>query len=216
MKFEKINNNKLKIELTTDDLVAENLQVTDLAYGNEKTRELFHKLMERAIREVDFTIDDKPLLVEAIPKSATLIELYITKIDENEQNNAFNKLKETVQKKSSVDTTTEDVLQTNDIQPKETQKRSKIIFYSFNKLDDVIDATKAISDIFDGKSELYKTGETYLLFLNSKKINDINKLLYILDDFGTYSGNDKVTKAFLTETAQKIIKKDAVQNLSQV
>ncbi len=85
MRFEKINENKLKIELTKEDLIAHNIKISDIAFGSDNSRKLLHDIMAQAFEELDFEPDNLPLVIEAVPTSGFSINIFITKIqDENE------------------------------------------------------------------------------------------------------------------------------------
>ncbi len=85
MRFEKINENKLKIELTKEDLIAHNIKISDIAFGSDNSRKLLHDIMAQAFEELNFEPDNLPLVIEAVPTSGFSINIFITKIqDENE------------------------------------------------------------------------------------------------------------------------------------
>ncbi len=85
MRFEKINENKLKIELTKEDLIKHNIKISDIAFGSDNSRKLLHDIMAQAFEELDFEPDNLPLVIEAVPTSGFSINIFITKIqDENE------------------------------------------------------------------------------------------------------------------------------------
>lgn len=85
MKIEKINENQIRCTLTRDDLAAHQLKFSELAYGTEKAKSLFHDMMLQASREVGFEANDIPLMIEAIPGAADSIVLIITKVENPEE-----------------------------------------------------------------------------------------------------------------------------------
>ena len=54
MKIEKINDNQIRCTLTRADLADRQLKLSELAYGTEKARSLFHDMMQQAAFEVGF------------------------------------------------------------------------------------------------------------------------------------------------------------------
>ncbi len=80
MRFEKINENKLKIELSREDLMERNIKLSDIAFGAENSRQVLHEIMAQAFEELDFEADNKPLVIEAVPTSGFSINIFITKI----------------------------------------------------------------------------------------------------------------------------------------
>ena len=78
MKIEKINENQIRCTLTRADLEDRHLKISELAYGTEKAKSLFHDMMQQAAFEFGFEADDIPLMIEAIPSSSDSIVLIIT------------------------------------------------------------------------------------------------------------------------------------------
>lgn len=85
MKIEKLNDNQIRCTLTRADLAERELHLSELAYGTEKVRSLFHDMMQQAAFEFGFEADDIPLMIEAIPASADSIVLIITKVEDPEE-----------------------------------------------------------------------------------------------------------------------------------
>ncbi len=93
MRFEKINENKLKIELSREDLMERNIKLSDIAFGAENSRQVLHEIMAQAFEELDFEADNKPLVIEAVPTSGFSINIFITKIkDEAEFEESMSKV----------------------------------------------------------------------------------------------------------------------------
>lgn len=85
MKIERINENQIRCTLNNFDLSARNLNLTELAYGTEKAKNLFREMIQKASNEVGFEADDIPLMVEAIPLSNESVMLVITKMEDPEE-----------------------------------------------------------------------------------------------------------------------------------
>ena len=73
MKIEKISDNQIRCTLTRADLAERQLQLSELAYGTEKAKSLFHDMIQQAA------------LIEAIPASSDSIVLIITKVEDPEE-----------------------------------------------------------------------------------------------------------------------------------
>ena len=85
MKIEKLNENQIRCTLTRADLAERQLQLSELAYGTEKAKSLFHDMMQQAAFEFGFEAEDIPLMIEAIPASSDSIVLIITKVEDPEE-----------------------------------------------------------------------------------------------------------------------------------
>lgn len=85
MKIERISENQIRCTLSNFDLSVRNLNLSELAYGSEKARNLFREMIQRASNEVGFEAEDIPLMVEAIPLANESVMLIITKIEDPEE-----------------------------------------------------------------------------------------------------------------------------------
>lgn len=85
VKIEKISDNQIKCLLTKADLDSRHLSVNELAYGSEQANILFKEMTDQANRKYGFTIEDSPVMVEAIPLPNDSIVLFITKIDDPDE-----------------------------------------------------------------------------------------------------------------------------------
>jgi adapter protein MecA 1/2 len=85
MKIEKINDNQIRCTLTSEDLESRRIRLSELAYGSEKAKMLFHDMMKQAQANFGFDSGNSPLMIEAIPVSKDSIVLVITKVDDPEE-----------------------------------------------------------------------------------------------------------------------------------
>jgi len=85
MKIEKISDNQIRCILTQKDLAEREIKFSELAYGSDKAKTLFHDMMFQAATEFGFETNDIPLMIEAIPLSADSIILIITKVEDPEE-----------------------------------------------------------------------------------------------------------------------------------
>ncbi len=85
MKIEKINDNQIRCTLDRSDLLSREIKISELAYGTEKAKTLFHDMIEQASHDFGFEAEEAPLMIEAIPVSSECIVLIITKVDDPEE-----------------------------------------------------------------------------------------------------------------------------------
>lgn len=85
MKIEKISENQIRCTLNREDLASRQLRISELAYGTEKAKALFHDMMQQANCELGFEADDIPLMIEAIPVSPECLILLVTKVEDPEE-----------------------------------------------------------------------------------------------------------------------------------
>ena len=85
MKIESINENQIRCTLTLNDLIGHEVRLSELAYGSAKARELFQEVLAQAHDEVGFSVDNMPLMVEAVPISEECLMIIITKVEDPEE-----------------------------------------------------------------------------------------------------------------------------------
>ena len=85
MKLERISENQIRCTLNRNDLINRELKISELAYGSEKAKALFHDMMAQASDELGFEAEDIPLIIEAIPVSGDCVVLIITKVEDPEE-----------------------------------------------------------------------------------------------------------------------------------
>ena len=67
LKIEKLNDYQIRCTLTKADLAARQLQLSELAYGTEKAKQLFRDMMQMASLKLGFEAENIPLMIEAVP-----------------------------------------------------------------------------------------------------------------------------------------------------
>ncbi len=85
MKIEKINDRQLRCVLTKADLEDRKIRLSELVCGGEKARGLFRDMMIQATRELGFSFNNNPLMIEALPSGKDQLVLIITRVDNPEE-----------------------------------------------------------------------------------------------------------------------------------
>jgi len=198
MKIEKINDNQIRCTLTQADLVERELKLSELAYGTEKAKSLFHDMMQQAAYEFGFEAENIPLMIEAIPASSDSIVLIITKVeDPDELDTRFSKFSpsplgdpgtkkssmlEHLKKLEGADEFLDLLRHVKDAvaglpaaEEKKTEdtkeKSSSIRFFSFSSLDSAIKASRLLAGMYEGSNTLYKddVNDIYILALTQSE-----------------------------------------------
>lgn len=243
MKIEKINDNQIRCTLTRADLAARQLRLSELAYGTEKAKSLFHDMMQQAACEFGFEADDIPLMIEAIPASSDSIVLIITKVEDPEElDTRFSKFAPSPGSdwESAKDSTLEKlegaeellnligkVKESVSAPPEETAKdsgeddpRPALRFFSFETMDQVIEAAHLLKTIYFGSNTLYKDqkAELYILVLTQSdlKTRDFNRICNMLSEYGSLEKASSASLAYLEEHCETLVSGDAVQQLSEI
>ena len=85
MKIEKISETQIRCTLNKNDFADRHLRISELAYGSEKAKALFHDMIQQASTEFGFDTDNFPVMIEAIPVSPDCLILVITKVEDPDE-----------------------------------------------------------------------------------------------------------------------------------
>lgn len=233
MKIEKINENQIRCTLTRADLEDRELKLSELAYGSEKAKSLFHDMMQLASSEFGFEAENIPLMIEAIPSPDSII-LIITKVnnpDELDQKfskslpgnplkremmeklegaedilDLLNKMKETVREQKTTQSEAAE------------ETASSVRLFSFSTLDNVINACKFLSTMYHGVSTLYKdpVEQIYILAISVSEYSgtEFNRICNMFTEYASLEKADGITLAFLEEHCSMMIGQNAVEQLA--
>lgn len=236
MKFEKINDKKLKIELTPSDLRERNIKPNELVFATDKTRSLLNDIMEEAMEACEFEVGNSPLLIEAMPTPNFSINIFITKMGDESDNDdedddddeddsvlngldLFTKAVSDLQNRNRYQSNHTNYASPQDLIKLQKDKQDKkvkqptSIIYSFSTLDDVINVSSLLTPIYNGKSKLYKYNDKYYLAIESKTSDKTDSIKFISSEFGDLESNSQLGIPFLSEHAQVIVKANAIRKL---
>ncbi len=245
MKIERINDNQIRCTLSNFDLSVRNLNLSELAYGSEKARNLFREMIQRASSEVGFEAEDIPLMVEAIPLANESVMLIITKIDDPEElDTRFSKFSQVEEDDENPwDSLASELLEgaenlmallgnaekqeTPEATPKEvlsapgSKKETPCVrIYQFTSLDMVCAAARETGSIFNGASILYKNPKNsfFYLLLKKESCDDLSfsRTCNILSEYGKRINQESGTEGYYAEHFELIVKKDALSSLSKL
>lgn len=218
MKIERINENQIKCTLNRADLASRQIRMSELVYGNEKTKGLFQDMMEQASSEVGFEASDLPLMIEAIPVSMDCIVLMITKVEDEEDIDTkfsnFTNISNFLREEKPA------FMEAIKGKPSKAGNDQIVRLFSFDSLDTVISFAYLINGIYHGENSLYKDKDTnrYYLLLN-KSDHSLKEFGFICNsalEYGSKETFNYARTAYLDEHYEKILSDNAVQSLANV
>jgi len=226
LRIERVSTNQIRCTLSSVDLENRNLNVVELSYGSENAKALFQEMLNKASYEVGFDADDSALMIEAGPLSNESIIIYVTKVDDPEELDTrfakfspsifdslfaafdlkFNNLLE-----GALDLDTED-------REDDSKKEPYLRAYSFNTLDEFIEAAKAVQ-IYSGENTLYKD-EINKRFILVLKKNDNNKdfasAANILSEYGNKLSATSFSEDYYKEHFKVLVKENAINQMAKI
>ena len=218
LKIEKIDENKVRITLTIDELSQREISIKDIEQDSLRAQDLFLDLIEESELNEDFIVDGSQLFVEASSDSNNLFIVTITKIDSIPELSKYSN-KTTCVKKN--------VTPYKKMKKEQIRKNEKINNYSvassifkFNSFDNILmlcDKLK-LENAFMGTNSLFKNGADYFIIFGNSTIKNAKflKTFVLLSEFSeSYYATD-LYKTLIEEKARLIIEKKALQKLSKI
>lgn len=214
MKIERINENQIKVFLNRADLRERNIKLTELAYGSEKTQAFFREMMEQALEMCGFEVEDEPVMIEAAPASADGIVIIVSKIsDENRNDERLSLLPPSKEEKRFKK---EEIKKSFNREKNyyDDSDDSNILIYTFDNMDDLSAAAHGADSFYSGTNALYKYKNKYFLVLqNDNPLDNIetDRLDIVFSEYGYKHISNVISKYFLVEHGEVIIKENAVK-----
>ncbi len=148
MKFELLKSNKIKVTMDAKDLAEFGISFEAMAKNSPESREVFFKLLRRAEKETGFECNNARLVVEAaIQAEKGEMTLFVTKVDNKEEQKLFEKLSEIIPEKEA--------------SQKPPVKEEKSTMIELPDFEDVVKMCSAMRECFWGT--LYSYNDKYYM-----------------------------------------------------
>lgn len=226
MKFEKLSDNKIKITLTLDELVARKIDIKAIEKDSSIARNLFLDLISETDLHEDFLSSDSQLFIEAASDNNNLFIVTITKVELIPELKDYEGLTSKKSFKINKKTNTNKKSSTSRLSKNTTNDKENILYkvssyiYEYETMDTIIDMcnTLKVNDSFVGKNTLYKFENKYFLIFSkySVKNKKFLKTFSILSEYSNAYYNLDIFDASIKERAEIIIKDKAIQKLYEV
>lgn len=201
MKFEKINENKIRITLTIQDLTEKEIDFHVFMSNSIESQDILLDMLEEAKKETGFDPENYNLKIEALAMADTNFIFTITK-EVPEEKTKLSKKKFTVRRKT--------------LSPSSTQA-----IYSFNTFDDFccflqfLKESRLLEDValIADSTTLYQYKEKYYLLMDSIHSEIINKLKFYtsITEFAKYVTNSRIFASKLAEFGTLIMENNALE-----
>ena len=215
MKIEKINDNQIKFLLTNEDLREREIKLSELAQGSEKAQAFFRDIMTEAMLDCGFDASNTPLMIEAMPVTMDTVMIIVSKVNKDVEIDKVislspKSLDERKYKLSEIKKL-DDFKEYNE----DIDDEDEIYIYSFKNLDDIISLSSRLYETYDGKNILYKYQDRYFLSLQNN-ISFISDIETILSEYGEKHISNIISKYYLDEHGEMIIKDNALSILANM
>lgn len=200
MKFEKLNEDKIRIILNLNELTDKDIDYQSFMSNSSDTQKLFLDMLDEAEEKIGFKTKDYKIMIEAL---ATVDGNFILTVTRSlpEEENAKKKNIQFKRKNQKLNTT--------------------IALYSFNTFDDFYNFCSYINsnsllelDKISKNFSLYTYKNKYYLLINNINLNFeyLKTFYYSLSEFSHFVSNPEIFKNLLLEHGTLLIKKNAIKN----
>lgn len=197
MKFEKLNNDKIRIILNLQDLEDNNIDYQSFMSNSSDSQKLFLEMLDEAEEQIGFTTKDYKLMIEALATLNGDFIITVTRfLPDLDISPTYNK--KTVKVKRKTNTLINDS-----------------IIYEFNNYDDILDFILLLKNSnikgftsFTKDFSLYSYKNNYYLVMDNinKNFSGIKTFLCALTEFGKSINNSNLFKSRLNEYGTLIVK----------
>lgn len=204
MKFNLVNDNKLQIIISKDDMDQRDIRKWDLGPHNPEAQKLFQEILEEAREACGFDVGkDAQLMIEAYPMTGESMLITVTKMQGGRMNLPFD-----IDMDSVGQALMEDLMQELDLPEIENDEA----VYRFAQLEDAIQAAQMVASIYEGDSQLLRYQDVYyLVLLKQDCLTD--GCLALLAEFGE---GVRTAAPFFQEHGQIIIAEHALEVLANL
>lgn len=199
MKFEKINNDKIKVTINSDDLDKNNIDFNSFMSDSNESKSLFLDVLDTAERDFGFSTRDYSLRVETVAMSDGIFVLTITRISDDEN------IKGASNSDYDSNSNTRKNLKVNRKKP----SLNTSVIYKFNCFDDFSNFSELLNSINHSDSKkvakditLFLYNSNYYLVFDNINMNfkELRKVFSMITEFATYVNSSDVFKAKLYES----------------
>lgn len=199
MRFEKLNEDKIRITLSNEDLIKKDIDFHNFMSNSIESQDLFLDMLEEAEREIGFVTKDYLIRIEALAMAGGDFILTVTR-------SLPEKIKNSVRKKVH-------------IKRKNIKLNSSYFIYCFDTFDDYCSfieffnkssfkATNLASSIL-----LYEYKDAYYLSINDINFDypNLKKLFSCITEFANFVNNSEVFASKLAESGNLVMRHNAIR-----
>lgn len=215
MKIEKINENKVRIILTLDELEKREISLLEIEKDAKLAKDFFINLLEESNLDEEFELDDSHLFIEAASDNNNFFVITITKVDDMPELKKYSLLDESKSTKVS-----KKISSTKKLKNNITKYKVDSNIYTFSDIENILKICELSKKekLFFGRNSLYKYETKYFLIFNKTSIKNDKflKTFVFLSEFCDDYYSTDIFETSIKEKANLIIKDFAMQRLNKV
>jgi len=195
MELKLVNENKLKITLTNEDMALLDITYEEMDYYNDvSTRNVIHEILDKAKNQIGFDASADRLFVKAYPNKDGGCYMYVIKDVPIPKGDPY-----TYEKKYKSKIYTTGV------------KKNRVL-YMFENSETLLEACNQLNLIgYNGKSDIFADDGKYYLYIEDNR----EPALELISEYGVLI-NNPFFMFYLEEHTKKIMSSDAVKSFSEI
>lgn len=203
MRFEKLNENKIRITLSVDDLEKKDIDFHSFMSNSSESQDLFFDMLEEAEKEIGFSTKNYLIRIDALATAGGDFVLTVTR---------------SLPKKLNEDTVKAPIRKKVRVKSKKVTTEVAQVVYSFDSFEDYCE----FIDFFDKNGfkaiglakniSLYEYENTYYLCLSNINLAypNLKKLFSCIPEFANFVSNSDIFVRKFSESGNLIIKHNAI------
>lgn len=199
MRFEKLNEDKIRITLSQKDLLEKDIDFHSFMSNSIESQDLFFDMLNEAEKEIGFSTKDYQIRIEALAMAGGDFILTVTRSLPNDEKSVPRKKVHIKRKKIDYSATQ--------------------VIYSFNSFDDFCSFSKFINDNNISINNLAKNivlyyyNNTYYLSFDriNPNYNNLKRFLSCITEFATFVNHSELFIRKLFESGKIIMKHNAIK-----
>lgn len=217
MKIEKLNENKIRITLTFDELKKRKISLSELEKDANLAKDMLINILEETNIKNDFLVDDSHLYIEATSDNNNLFIVTVTRLDDVPELLKYPDISigDQVPFRKYNDNDEKPKLKNNNFNYKVNS-----YIYSFDNIDTIIEMCQKSQneDVYYGRNSLYKYDDTYHVIFSKSTVKNKKflKTFVFLSEYCKNYYSSKLFEISLIEKSTLIIKNNALQKLSKI
>lgn len=202
MKFNLVNDDKLQIIISKEDMAKHDMQKWDLTPHNPDAQKLFYEILEEAREACGFDVgNNAQLMIEAYPMTGESLLLTVTKLKGGQPRLPFD---------LDIEGFGQALMDELGIEDELPEIQAEEAVYRFETLEDVIQAAHLLKPSYDGASQLLRYESFYYLVLQEKEwLTDSGTA--VLMEFGD---EIRTVSEFFVEHGQMVMAERALEILA--
>lgn len=204
MKFEKLNNDKIRIILNLQDLKEKDIDYQSFMSNSSDAQELFMDMLEEAEKKIGFITKDYKIMIEALATIDGNFIITVTRSKPDELESLIKKRNLKIKRKRNI--------------------TSDTYIYKFNTFDDVCYFFSYVSSLnmtglnkFTKDFSLYTYNNLYFLVMGNvdKDFKYLQTFLTVLTEFGEHINIPDLFKNKLFEYGQVVIRNNIYKTINK-